>query len=406
MDGRLQQPLPDSSLKAARWAVVAVFALASTWNYLDRGLLAAAAPAISAEFHLTSTDYGWLVSAFGLSYALASPAVGWFMDRVGLQTAVICAVGLWSIATALTGLSSTFAQLIGARIFLGIWESAGVPAAGKLNAMYLEPRYRAIGAAVTQVGLSIGLMAAPRLVNAFPAWRTPFFLCGGLGLLWIPLWAVVRRAVPPVEEATPVKRGFGALALIRDPRLIRLSTANFLWMGIYTLSSNWTTLFMTKTFQLTSTEANNFAWFPPVASTLGAFTGGWISMRLMKRGEEAVESRVHGTFIAALGCLALLTVPLAPSPLWATAAISLSYFWVTAGSVNLYTIPVDIWGAERAGTAISALVFSYGLLQWAISPAIGAVVDHFGGFAPVCRILAFTPLASWLMLRGMANRTK
>jgi fucose permease len=269
--------------------------------------------------------------------------------------------------------------------------------------MYLEPRYRAIGAAVTQVGLSIGGMAAPRLVNAFPDWRTPFFFCAGLGLLWIPVWGAVRRAVQPIEQAAP-NRTKGGFRLLADPVLIRLSIANFLWMGIYTLSSNWTTIFMTTTFGLTGTQANNFAWFPPVASTLGAFTGGWLSMRLMKRGREAVSARIGGTLVSALGCLALLLVPMAPSPLWATAAISVSYFWVTAGSVNLYTIPVDIWGASRAGTAISALVFSYGLLQMAISPAIGAMVDQFGGFAPVCRILAFTPCAAWLLLRGLAAR--
>ncbi|MCU1330570.1 MAG: major facilitator superfamily 1 [Bryobacterales bacterium] len=393
-------------MKAARWGVVAVFALASTWNFLDRGLLAAAAPAISSEFHLSNQDYGWLVSAFGLSYALASPAMGWFMDRVGVQTAILWAVGLWSLATALTGWSSTFVQLISARVFLGIWESAGVPAAGKLNAMYLEPRYRAIGAAVTQVGLSLGSMTAPRLVNVFPAWRTPFLVCAGLGLLWLPLWTFVRRGVPILSADTPRERDSGTWALLRDSRLLRLAAANFLWMGIYSLSSNWTTVFMTTTFRMTATEANNFAWFPPVASTLGAFTGGWISLHLMKRGREAVGARIGGTLVSALGCLTLLMVPLAPSPLWATAAISLSYFWVTAGSVNIYTIPVDIWGSARAGTAISALVFSYGLLQMVISPAIGAIVDRFGGFAPVCRILAFTPLAGWLLLRGIANRSK
>ena len=43
---------------------------------------------------------------------------------------------------------------------LGAFESAGVPAAGKLNAIYLEPKNRAIGAAFTQVGLSIGARGA------------------------------------------------------------------------------------------------------------------------------------------------------------------------------------------------------------------------------------------------------
>jgi ACS family hexuronate transporter-like MFS transporter len=80
--------------------------------------------------------------------------------------------------------------------------------------------------------------------------------------------------------------------------------------------------------------------------------------------------------------------------------IACSYFSVTAGSVNLYTIPLDIWGGEHAGSAISALVFAYGLLQAGVSPLIGGLVDRFG-FAPVCWMAALPPFAGWLMLRRL-----
>ena len=131
-----------------------IFALASAWNYLDRQTLSFAAPRIIAEFNLTNRDYGWLLSAFNFSYTFASPAVGWFLDRLGLETGIVWAVALWSLATALCGWSRSLGPLIGARVFLGIWESAGIPAAGKLNSIYLEPKNRAVGAAVTQAGLA------------------------------------------------------------------------------------------------------------------------------------------------------------------------------------------------------------------------------------------------------------
>src|SRR5579871_5412954 len=95
----------------ARWAAVAFFALASTWNYLDRQLLSAAAPRVRGEFHLSNTDYGWLVAAFGLAYAIASPAMGWFLDRVGLERGIGWAVAFWSAAAALCGYTRTYGQL-------------------------------------------------------------------------------------------------------------------------------------------------------------------------------------------------------------------------------------------------------------------------------------------------------
>src|SRR6202044_2173318 len=115
-------------------------------------------------------------------------------------------------------------------------------------------------------------------------------------------------------------------------------------------------------------------------------------------GTTAVQARVMAVLVSAVGCLITVLVPLSPTPLWAMLGISASYFWVTAGSTNRYTIPLDIWGGQRAGTAISALVFAYGLLQTVISPVIGSLVDHFG-FTPVCWLVALPPIAGWLLLR-------
>lgn len=385
----------------ARWLAVSVFALASTWNYLDRLILSAAAPRIKLEFHLNNAQFGWLISAFSMAYSFASPVTGWFLDRAGLETGILVAVALWSVSAAFCGFTRSFGQLVGARVSLGAFESAGVPAAGKLNAIYLEPKNRAIGAAFTQIGLSIGGIAAPLLVAAMPGWRSPFFICAALGLLWLPLWTVTRRGIAPFEAVAPQKRAAG-FTMYADRRLILLAAANILWMIIYSLWSNWTTIFLAQRYSLSTAAANSYAWFPPLASTLGAFAGGWLSRRGIARGRDNVAARNAAILISAVGCLSTVLAPVCSTPLAATAVIACSYFWVTAGSVNLYTIPLDIWGGEKAGSAISALVFSYGLMQTAVSPMIGALVDRFG-FAPVCWLAAATPALAWLMLRGLAE---
>ncbi len=389
--------------KGARWTVVSVFALASTWNYLDRLVLSAAAPRLRAEFHLSNTEFGWLLSAFSLAYALASPATGWLLDWLGLEIGIVSSVVMWSVSSVLGALSRGFVQLLGTRVMLGAFESTGIPAAGKLNASYLEPRNLAIGAAMTQIGLSIAGVAATQLVALMPGWRQPFFVCAALGLIWIPIFLIVTRRVAPYRVVQPQRSALGNpadLSVLLDRRLQKLVIANILWMGLYTLWSNWTTLYLVDNFKMTVKSVAPFVWFPPVASTLGAFAGGWISRQRIVRGSGAVDARVFAAFISALGCLVTLAVPACRSPLFATLAIAASYFWATAGSVNLYTIPVDIWGGERAGTAISALVFGYGLLQTVSSVGIGYIVDHHG-YAPACWIAALPPLGGWLILRGL-----
>lgn len=391
-----------ASSEPARWAAVSFFALATAWNYLDRYALSAAAPRVMAEFHLSNTDYGWLIGpAFSLPYAIAAPAVGWFLDRLGLETGIVVAVALWSLGAAMCGWTRGFGQLVGARIFLGTCESAGIPAAGKLNAIYLAPKDRAIGAAITQIGIGVAGVGAPLLVAWFTGWRSPFFICAALGLGWIPLWMLIRRIVHPYAEVAP-QRQRGGFEILQDRRLIALAAANVLWMVGYTFWTNWTTLYLVRTYNLTTAQANGYAWVPPVASVLGGFAGGWISRRSIARGTPAVEARVFAALVSAVGCLVSILAPFCPSPLWALLPVSLSYFAIVAGSVNIYTIPLDIWGGERAGTAIAALGFAYGLMQTAISPLIGLLVDHFG-FAPVCWLVALPPFAGWMLLRITAQ---
>jgi ACS family hexuronate transporter-like MFS transporter len=380
---------------AARWGAISVFALASTWNYLDRQLLSAAAPRVKAEFHLSNAGYGWLVAAFGLAYALASPALGWFLDWIGLETGICWAVGFWSLAALICGWTRTFGQLVMSRVLLGVGESAGVPAAGKVNTIYLEPENRAIGAAVTQVGLTVGSVAAPLLVGAFTGWRSPFFICGALGLVWIPVWLFVRSRVQPYANVPPTK---GSVALIADRRLVILTVANLFWMVAYVLWSYWTTIYIAESFRLSTHDANLYAWIPPIGSTLGGFLGGWLSRRSIARGNPAVRARVTAVGVSAIGCLVCIAGPFCRTPLLATLVAAASYFWTTAGSVNLYTIPLDLWGGEKAGVAISYLVFAYGLLQTAISPLIGAIVDRFG-FGPVCWMIAVPPFIGWWLLK-------
>jgi ACS family hexuronate transporter-like MFS transporter len=385
---------------AARWIAASVFCLSSTLNYLDRLLLASVAPLIIKEFHLTTEAYGWLISGLSLAYALASPVTGTLLDRLGLNRGASLAVGAWSVCCAATSLVRGFGSLVAARVVLGTLESAGIPAVAKMNATYLKPGERAVGSAISQLGLSVGGMLAPALVYwMLPAysWRAPFVVAGALGLLWIPLWLLVSRTIPPVPAAVTQKLKRGGASWL-NPRMLLLGGVNILSMMTYVLWSNYTTLFLTHRFHETTQSAAGYAWFPPIAAGFGGFAGGWLSLRLIHGGMEPVAARARIVLFSALGCLVTLAIPFAPSSLVATALIGASYFATLVGTVNVYTIPLDLFGAEGAATATSVLVAAYGLLQIFLSPVIGRMVDLYG-FGPVCVLVAFPPLLGYALLR-------
>ena len=122
-----------------RWLAVTVFILSSALNYLDRSLLNVLAPLILKEFALDQKSYGFIISAFSIVYAFSSLGAGILLDRIGLNKSISAAVAWWSSVSIFTAFTTGFGSLLGVRAALGVGESAGVPAFGKLNGIYLKP---------------------------------------------------------------------------------------------------------------------------------------------------------------------------------------------------------------------------------------------------------------------------
>jgi ACS family hexuronate transporter-like MFS transporter len=381
-----------------RWLVLAVFVLSTAINYLDRQTLSALAPLVKAEFHISNAQFGLMLAAFGLTNAASAPFAGMLIDRLGLNRAIGMAVGLWSCAGIATGFTRGLGTLVGCRAVLGMAEGAGIPTAGKAIHQYLKPPERALGNALNQAGVSLGAVLAPVLgtwIAVRGGWRQAFIVTGVLGLAWIPLWnwVAARAGAVPLPAPEP---GSGR-ALLRDRRLWVFFVANGLSMILYSLWFNWTSLYLVEVHRLTLVQAAWYAWIPPAAATVGGVAGGWLSLRLIRRGVQAMPARFRVCLAASVIALATAAVPAAPSPGWAAAGISLSFLAVAAFSVNMYTLPLDAFDGARAAFSVSMLVSSTGLTTVLISWPIGRAIDLYG-YSPVTAVAAFTPLAACAVL--------
>ena len=372
--------------------------LSTALSFVDRQVLAALAPFLKDHFHLTNEGYGLIVSAFSLAYALVAPAAGLLIDRIGLTTGAAFAVGLWSVAGVATGLVGGLGGLLTCRALLGAAESGGIPATAKGFALYLEPRERAMGTALNQIGITIGMMLAPLLVGGLAAawgWRAAFVATGLAGFAWVPLWLMTTRHIPARE---PVGFATSAPALWRDWRLWGLAAANILMMTVYSLWMNWTTVFLVSAHGLDPAVANRrFAWVPPVFASLGGLAGGWMSMRWASRGVGLYPARLRACALGAVLLTSTALVPVVRGALPATALISLSFFAAVAMSANIYAMPLDLFGSSRAAFAVSVLTASYGLMQTVVSPLFGRSIDRYG-FGPVCGVCGVLPLVALAVL--------
>ncbi len=378
-----------------RWFVLGVFVLSSALNYLDRQILPALAPVLRDEFHLSNAGYGLIIAAFSVAYAISAPLAGLFIDRVGLNRGISLSVGLWSLAGIATAFVSGLPGLAGCRAWLGVAQAGGVPATGKAIANYLLPEERAVGNALSQMGMGFGAMLAPPLAIWLAmhfGWRSAFLATGIAGLLWIPLWNRTARAA--AHKPFPSKRpGLRAADVFRDRQLWAFIVANVLSMTVYTLWTNWTTVYLVEERGFSLARTAGVAWLPPVFFNIGGLAGGWLSMRWIRRGAEPLDARLRACLVSAAALVATAAVPFMPNAGWAIAAICVSAFWSSAMSVNLYSMPLDVYGAARAAFAVSMLTGAYGAMQAVFSPLAGRMIDRLG-FQPVCLLVAALPLVA------------
>src|SRR5436305_4245265 len=109
-------------------------------NYIDRGNLAVAGRDIIRDLRITPEGLGLLLSAFFWTYAAFQVVSGWLIDRFGVVWVFAGGFLIWSAATSLTGIVSTFAELFALRLVLGMSESVAYPSYSKIIAANFDEK--------------------------------------------------------------------------------------------------------------------------------------------------------------------------------------------------------------------------------------------------------------------------
>ena len=128
--------------------------------------------------------------AFALFYTLLGIPIARLADRVSRIGIMTAALALWSLMTAMCGLTHSFAQLFLARVGVGVGEAGGVAPAYSLICDYFPTKERARALSVYSFGIPIGAAVGIVLggyITSLMSWRMAFFIVGFAGLLITPL---------------------------------------------------------------------------------------------------------------------------------------------------------------------------------------------------------------------------
>ncbi len=206
-----------AGMSRREWIVVLLLVASVFVNYADRSNLSLAVPILEKQFALSPFRAGELLGAFFWTYALVQVVglAGLLADRFHAGWVLFGGYLLWSLATASTGLTASFAALFALRLLLGLGESVAYPCYSRVfAAMPQEHRGRANALidAGTKLGPAAGAFVGGAVLVHF-GWRTMFGFFGLGALAWLPLW---YWAMPRGEEAAVARTPEAAAILKRD----------------------------------------------------------------------------------------------------------------------------------------------------------------------------------------------
>jgi len=360
---------PSFTLPHLRWTICALLFLACTIGYIDRQAISVLKPHLQSVLHFSESDYGWIVFAFQLAYALMFTPAGAVIDRVGTRLGYALSIIWWSLAAMAQGLARGALSFGAALFLLGAGEAGNFPAAIKAIAEWFPRRERALATGVFNAGTTAGAVIAPPLVVWLTlrwGWRGAFIFTGALGFLWLLIWVAhyrVPREHPWItrSELEFIERDDGEEETAKGTRipwrrilayrqawgfiLAKFMTDPIWWFYIFWLPS-----YLTQARGFTLEEIRRFAWIPFLVSGVGSVSGGWLSGFFLKRGWALSRARKTAMAICAFCMPSGIAAVFAPNFQWALALISLSLAAHQGWSASVFTLASDMFPKRDVGS--------------------------------------------------------
>ncbi len=186
------------------WAALAGLTLAVTLLALDGTILALAAPALTADLAVSSTQLLWIGDAYSFALAGLLITMGTLADRIGRKKLLLIGVAGFGAASLLAAFAPTAGWLIAARVLLGVAGATLMPSSLSLiRNLFPDPRLRARAIAIWVAG-GIGGTAVGPLVGGF---LLEHFWWGSVFLVNLPVMAavlvLVATFVPESRDPRP-----------------------------------------------------------------------------------------------------------------------------------------------------------------------------------------------------------
>ena len=402
MEEKSQAGISWPSPKVA-WFGVGVLVLAFVFSIADRIIIALLVEPIKVDLELSDSDMGLMMGpAFALFYALMGLPIGRAVDKHSRRAIVGTGIFLWSIMTALCGLSRTFWELFLARVGVGVGEATLSPAAysmiadyfpkeklGRALGVYQSGAFFGVGFALIFGGLAIRFAATSEgvslpLVGAIEAWQLAFIAVGLPGVLVAALMFLVKE---------PLRQGIASLAeeeislgqavrfAFRRWRVFIAHYTGFALLALpMTTLATWVPTYMIRVVGLSPPETGlKLGLIVLLFSPIGVICGGAFADALFKKGYTDAALRVAVGAAAFMVPVSLLATSVSDPVL--ALAVACPFAFGASISMGLAPTALQLVTPNRLrGQIGAAWMLFLNIITAALGPwAVGVINDEWFG---------------------------
>jgi ACS family hexuronate transporter-like MFS transporter len=395
-------PAPRAASELSPYYQIGLVALLSVnfgIVFFDRNALSFLMPFVLPDLSLNNTQVGMLASALSLTWACAAFGIGVVSDKTGSRKALLIIATLaFSACSFLSGIATSFAMLLAARLLMGAAEGGVMPISQALVAAEVRPERRGLAMGVTQNFGSnlLGSFVAPVLLAAFATragWRHAFFLAGAPGLVAaLLMWRYVREQPPVERDPAQPQEKLTLVAAFAERNVLICAAMSVLLVSYLVICWAFMPLYLT---QVRGYDPQTAGWLMGtlgVSATIGAFVISGLSDRLGRR-----------PLMIAMPLIGVI-LPLGALYYTGTAWVLAAMFFVGWGLNGIFplfmaTIPSESVDPKHQATVLGLCMGTGEVLGGVLGPSLaGMAADRMGLTAPLWIMLGLTILSALLAL--------
>lgn len=387
-----------------RKVILLLLVLLGMVTFLDRINISVAGSSIIADLNLSAAQWGWVQSAFILSYGLMQIPMGMLGDRFGQRRVLTAIVVWWSLFTCFTGMAGSLLSLLAVRFLFGIGEAGSSPCSTGVISRWFPKNEVGKAQGYVWAASRMGGALTPFVVipvMAWLGWRPAFYLLGAVGLVWAAVWYFYYcdRNVSQKGETqltADMKQTLPWAVILRSRQFWLICSMYFFYAFGSWFFFSWFPTFMELGRGFDKSELTYAVAVPFVMSMAGNIAGGYLTDRLSVRYGLKVGRKALGATSLAVSAVCMFLAAFIPGKMAVFVFLSLCFGIFDLMLPSAWALCVDL-GKQHAGAISGAMNTAGNIGGFFCGILFGFLVDASGDYnLPLYMIAAMLIISALL----------